>query len=156
MNTQKTNSSAFTPAERWESLKAAIAGGFLATVISAAIALGHWQLSPASPGLPTVAVGSLALAALGISTAIAGFSGALFALTYRYGIRQDTNPQLKGGIVLAFALVRGLAQVDAASAIAQQGWPFAAAVVESLTLFGLTGLGLDWGLRRGWLRSFQG
>jgi hypothetical protein len=108
--------------------------------LGAALSRGEWT--------------SLALLSTAVSLAIAGLSGALFALTYRYAIRQDTNPQLKAGVVLAFALVRGLAQVDAASAIAQHYWPFLAALGDSFALFGLTGLGVDWGLRRGWLRSF--
>jgi hypothetical protein len=35
-------------------------------------------------------------------------SGFLFGVTYRYLVRDDTNPHLKGGAVAAFALVRGL------------------------------------------------
>ena len=35
-------------------------------------------------------------------------SGFLFGVTYRYVVRNDDNPHLKDGTVVAFALVRGL------------------------------------------------
>ena len=148
--------SPFTAAERWASMQAAGVGGLLAGVVSGGGLLVHqpYLLPTLGAALSRGEWTSLALLSTAVSLAIAGLSGALFALTYRYAIRQDPNPQLKAGVVLAFALVRGLAQVDAASAIAQHYWPFLAALGDSLALFGLTGLGVDWGLRRGWLRSF--
>lgn len=156
------SSSPFTPAERLESLKGALLGGAVALIVNLGW-LGLYRWSAA--GLPLAwgaafswhfspALGLATLIGL-ISSAIAALSGALFALTYRYAIRQETNPQLKGGVVLAFTLVRSLAQVDAASAIAQHYGPFAIAGVQSLVLFGLTGLALDWALQRQWVRPFK-
>lgn len=150
------STSPFTPAERLASLQAAGVGGLLAGLTGLALALAH-QPDLLARLITAGQVGgwdSLALVSTAIALGIAGCSGGVFALTYRYAVRQDTNPQLKAGVVLAFALVRGLAQVDAASAIAQHYWPFLVAVGDSLVLFGLTGLGVDWGLRQGWLRSF--
>lgn len=143
----------FTAAERVESLKAAALGGGIAAGVSLAIAAVHRWPTPTAR-FPLGAATSLSTLTLGIAVAIATLSGALFALTYRYAVRQDTNPQLKAGVILAFALVRGLAQVNVGSAIAQHFWPFAAAGAESLALFGLAGLGLDQALRQGWVKPF--
>ncbi|MEM9819398.1 MAG: hypothetical protein AAF827_23770, partial [Cyanobacteria bacterium P01_D01_bin.6] len=89
-----------------------------------------------------------------VNGAIAALSGSLFALTYRYAIRQDANPQLKSGVVLAFTLVRGLAQVDVGSAIAQHFWPFLTACGESLLLFGGSAIVLNLALAQTWLKPF--
>lgn len=140
-------SSNFTDIERLQSLKAAILGGVVAGLTDGGLRL----LRSGWPGALLSSLGGLTLL---VTIAIAALSGSLFALTYRYAVRQDPHPQLKSGVVLAFALVRGLAQVDAASAIAQQYWPLAAALLESLLLFGLTGLGLEVALRQGWVKPF--
>lgn len=42
----------------------------------------------------------------------AALAGLLFGVTYRYVVRQGENPHLSSGVVLAFALVRGLAQLE--------------------------------------------
>ena len=142
--------SPFTPAERLESLKAALCGAICAGVLSLAQLLSHrW---PSLTSLPPFS--SLAGLTLLVTGAIALLSGALFALTYRYTIRRDDNPQLKAGVVLAFTLVRGLAQVDTGSAIAQNFWPFLAACGESLVLFGGCAIALNLALRWQWLKPF--
>ena len=108
--------SPFTPAERLESAKVAIVGGLVAGLISFGLLLLH-RFIAAKLTLPLSSLWSgFAGLTLLVNGAIATLSGSLFALTYRYAIRQDDNPQLKGGVVLAFALVRGLAQVDAGAA----------------------------------------
>jgi hypothetical protein len=148
--------SPFTAAERLESLKAAALGGGTAAMVAIIISLVRPLLLRTGvqwSGLTLT--GLLGLVTL-VGWAIAALSGALFALTYRYAVRQDTNPQLKSGVVLAFTLVRGLALVDAGSAIAQHYWPFGAASLESLILFRITGLLLDTALSKGWIAPFQG
>jgi len=146
--------SPFTAAERLESLKAAVLGGSTAAIVAITWAvirpvfLGTgWRT-----GLPiTGLLGTVTL----IGWGIAALSGALFALTYRYAVRQDPNPQLKSGVVLAFTVVRGLALVDGGSAFAQHYWPFAAASLESLVLFGMTALGLELAVSRAWVTPFK-
>ena len=96
----------------------------------------------------------MATLTLSVNAGIAGLSGALFALVYRYAIRQDKNPQLNTGVVFAFTLVRGLALVDAGSAIAQNFVPFFLACGESLLIFGLTALVLNFAIQRQWLTKF--
>mgnify|MGYP001796466109 FL=1 len=146
--------SPFTPAERLESLKAALCGAICAGLLSLAQLLSHrWSSLTSLPPLRDL-FSSLAGLTLLVTGAIALLSGALFALTYRYAIRRDDNPQLKAGVVLAFTLVRGLAQVDAGSAIAQNFWPFLAACGESLVLFGGCAIALNLALRWQWLQPF--
>lgn len=153
-NLLMTNESPFTTEERVASMKGAIAGGAVAGITSFGLLLLRWGLSGHGT-LPLSALFSgLGGQTLLINGAIAALSGALFALTYRYAIRQDDNPQLNAGVVLAFTLVRGLAQVDASSAIAQHYWPFLSACGESLAIFGSSAIALHIGFRQRWLARF--
>lgn len=148
--------SPFTPAERIASLQAAVLGGSCAGLLSLSLLLSHrWLHHRDWPDLSHLFT-SLAGLTLLVNGAIAILSGALFALTYRYAIRQDHNPQLNIGVVLAFTLVRGLAQVDAGSAIAQRLWPFLSACGESLLLFGGTAIALNFAFHQKWLKPFGG
>lgn len=143
-------------AERLESLKAAAFGAIAATLIfSLLIQLNGWLIVPQIPilaGLPTWATGPRLLA----SGAIVQLSGALFAITYRYIIRQDQNPHLRSGAVGAFGLVRGLAQVDM-GLHADLSWPALALLVgESFVLFGGIQWLLEWAIANQWVRPFKG
>ena len=86
-------------------------------------------------------------------TALAGF---LFGVTYRYAIRQDTNPQLKAGTFLAFALVRGLGQVDAQLHLGSDWRQWVEVGVESAGLFAIATLLLNVALQRGWIAIAPG
>ncbi|MEB3217144.1 MAG: hypothetical protein VKN72_13070 [Nostocales cyanobacterium 94392] len=90
-----------------------------------------------------------------ISAGIAGFSGFLFAVTYRYIIRKDENPHLKSGAVMAFGLVRGLSQVDMGLNFTLSILPFALLAVESILEFGVTAFILDHALQLGWVKPFN-
>ncbi|MEM6837856.1 MAG: hypothetical protein AAF609_13480 [Cyanobacteria bacterium P01_C01_bin.120] len=147
--------SPFTPAERWESAKAAVAGGLAAGLLNLGLLLAirffHSVEAVAIRHLFTELTDWTLLASL----AIAALSGSLFALTYRYAVRQDSNPQLKTGVVTAFTLVRGLAQVDVDSAIAQLNfWPIFMACGESLVLFGGSAIVLETAFAKRWLKPF--
>lgn len=147
--------SAFTAAERIESLKVAIAGGFSAGIISLSILIINRILVFGFEAIALTLASGIATSTLVVNTGIAGLSGALFALVYRYAIRQDQNPQLNAGVVFAFTLVRGLALVDVGSAIAQNGWPFLSACGESFLMFGLTALALNFAIQQQWLKTFH-
>ncbi|OKH14664.1 hypothetical protein [[Limnothrix rosea] IAM M-220] len=149
-----TADSPFTAAERIASLKAAVIGGISAGFISFMILILRRVFVFGFEGLSLTLTSSMATLTLCVNTVIVGFSGALFALVYRYAIRQDKNPQLNAGVVFAFTLVRGLALVDAGSAIAQNFVPFFLACGESLIIFGLTALLLSFLLQRQWLTYF--
>lgn len=147
--------SQFTAAERWQSLKAAALAGIGAGVGAVLLLLAH-RVQALGWGEGIASLGNLGFSgwAFWVSGAIAALSGALMGITYRYAVRRDDNPQLKSGVVAAFSLVRGLAQVDVGSALAQGGWPFLGAIAESLLIFGLAGLLLDFTLSKGWLKPF--
>lgn len=92
--------------------------------------------------------------AVWLKGAIVLFSGFLFGATYRYVIRQDSNPHLKSGAVMAFGLVRGLAQVEVKG---NQIAPLllGLGVLESLLLFATAMLVLDWTIGQGWIKAFK-
>ncbi|MEO1093779.1 MAG: hypothetical protein AAFX01_02615 [Cyanobacteria bacterium J06638_28] len=150
-----TQPSRFTSAERLESLKAACVGGTCGGVVSLAEKTVNILFTPGQALVGLFSTLNLASLTLLVNIAINILSGALFALTYRYAVRGDDNPQLKIGVVLAFSLVRGLAQVDAGSAIAQNFWPFFAACSESFFLFAVTALVLNTAQQRQWVSSFD-
>jgi len=145
-----TANRSLTPvAERLESLKAGAIGA-LSTLFA------YSSLTLASLWLPQIReqmVGSGA--GFGISSSVALLSGFLFGVTYRYIIRADQNPHLKSGAVLAFGLVRGLAQVEGAPYLWELPWLAGLQVIESLGLFIAARLVLDWAMGRGWLKAFK-
>lgn len=148
------SSSAFTDAERIVSLKAAMLGGFCAGLVSLMILGVHRALVMGTVVSFSGMFSNMTNLTFLVNGAIAALSGALFALTYRYAIRKDQNVQLNAGVVLAFSLVRGLALVDAGSAIAQHFWPFLAACGESFLMFGITALAIAFATNRQWLTPF--
>ncbi|MEQ8382202.1 MAG: hypothetical protein RH949_07505 [Coleofasciculus sp. A1-SPW-01] len=142
-----------TDAERLESLKAAILGGLSLALTYCAIALLHsLLLSTPLPALSLLDVP--ANLTLLIKVAIAFLSGFLFGVTYRYAIRDDQNPQLKAGVVLAFGLVRGLAVIEGQPDITDTVWVWGILVIESLIEFAIAGFTLDWAIQRRWVKPF--
>ena len=81
---------------------------------------------------------------------IAGFSGFLFGVTYRYIIRTDNNTQLKSGAVLAFGLVRGLTQIHSTENIL----PDLVQAGESIFWFAMGAIALDTVMQIGWVKPF--
>ncbi|NEO99215.1 MAG: hypothetical protein F6K58_11130 [Symploca sp. SIO2E9] len=88
-----------------------------------------------------------------VKVAIAFLSGFLFGVTYRYVIREDDNKHLKDGVVLAFALVRGLAPTEVESNLAF--CLLALLSIESILCFTIARLTLDWAIRIHWLKPFK-
>lgn len=152
-----SNTGSFTPiAERIESLKAGIIGG-LCLLFAFGITAGidflvftpYWQLLSYNHEYV------LDLRWI-LSAAFAGFSGFLFAITYRYVIRQDENSHLKSGAVLAFGLVRGLTQIDMSLNLHRPLIPAIALATESVLCFFFTAKCLDLSIKLGWLKPFTG
>ncbi len=139
-------SSNFTPAERLESLKAGILAG-LSTGLMFVLLTGITRLilPPEEPVRIEIWL---------ISAAIAGLSGFLFGVTFRYAIRTDDNPQLKLGVVFAFGLVRGLAEIEGRLNDLTDILPLGVVGIESLLLFGVAGGVLNWAIQQGWVKSF--
>lgn len=142
-----------TWAERLESLKAGLLGALSAGLLFSALMLVNGWLSLRLAQLGALPIGTNSLRLL-VSGVIAAFSGFLFGVTYRYIIRQDQNPHLKSGAVLAFGLVRGLAQVEGKLDTSIALVPLALLVVESLLLFMGVRLILDGALWGGWVKPF--
>lgn len=98
---------------------------------------------------------------LGIVTiAIGTVCAFLFGITYRYIVRQDKNPHLRSGAVGAFALTRGLSQLENSdwsalsldiSTVLPLVWP----IVKSFGLFLVIRLVLDYALDQRWLQEFR-
>ncbi|MCC3437086.1 MAG: hypothetical protein EAZ39_22905 [Oscillatoriales cyanobacterium] len=147
------DSSNFSPAERVESLKAGSVAAFSCLLAFGSIALVNTlilaQRWDALAGLQ-VREFDLNFGLRGLMALLGGF---LFGVTYRYAIRRDTNRQLKSGVVLAFGLVRAFGQLDAELSFEagkmpglQELLPFAVVGVESVVLFAIAGLVLDWAI----------
>ncbi|MBU7587541.1 MAG: hypothetical protein KAF91_32750 [Nostoc sp. TH1S01] len=135
-------------AERLESLKAGIIGGLslgvtclMTSVLNTLVLARYFEI--------LISLQVTLNWQLLVSWAIATFSGLLFGVTYRYIIRQDQNPQLKAGGVMAFGLVRGLAQIEL-------DWSLAGAVLagESVLWFIVAAIVLDKALQSGWVKPF--
>jgi hypothetical protein len=128
-----------TQLERLESLKIGLVGGCSVAVISILLALIH-SLTPLR--LSPVLLQGITEDAL-ISGAIAFISGFLFGVTYRYVVRAAPNPQLKSGAVLAFGLVRGLAQLDLGWRLQEDIWLLLLLAGESVVMFAIAALPLN-------------
>lgn len=142
-----------TWAERWQSLKAGVMGAIAGALVFGVLVQLNSVVSLQIPGLAGLLTWQDGVGVV-LHGAIAKFSGFLFAVTYRYIIRQDQNPHLRSGAVGAFGLVRGLALVE-------MSWQHAAPValvvlvIESFLLFGGVRIVLDWSLMRGWILPFN-
>lgn len=141
-------------AERIESLKAGIVGGFsvclafaIANLLNTFILAKYFQT--------LVCLQSDVNWHLVVSGAIATFIGFLFGVTYRYIIRSDRNPQLKAGGVLAFGLVRGLTQIEFGWNSHSAIWPFLVLAAESLLWFALAAIALDIAIQLRWVKPFS-
>jgi hypothetical protein len=78
----------------------------------------------------------------------------LFGVTYRYIIRTDVNSHLKSGAVLAFGLVRGFAQVEVGLSLQGTLEALALLATESIVMFAIARLLLDWSLQQGIVKPF--
>jgi len=141
-------------AERQESVKAGLVGAGVGMPMVVSLTALNGELGALKPVLfNPIAITDWQCTIVG--NAIALFSCFLFGVTYRYIIRQDANPHLRSGAVGAFALVRGLAQLEAI-------WQTSSWLVwltllsESFVLFAGVQLVLNWAIAQGWVKSFQG
>ncbi|BAZ05951.1 hypothetical protein [Calothrix sp. NIES-3974] len=161
--------------ERLESLKA----GVFAAI---AVVCTHWLISLLMWGFSSLGY-NLELGNSGFLTrfqvintllgsTFALFSGFLFGVTYRYIVREDTNFHLETGAIAAFALVRGMAQLEVVSqnwlSDNQQSTLLSSLWFEKVNLsiiflifgesflwFAAARLILDWAMKQGWLKRFS-
>lgn len=141
--------------ERQASLNAGLLGGLAATIailITTGIAnliSENGSISWMSDDFKTVL---LLLSSLSHwqHVAIALISGFLFGITYRYAVRSDHNSQLTRGVVTAFGLVRGLAQLEGIGQTTSLA-SLALLLGSSLMMFAIAQLAVDLGIRQGWI-----
>lgn len=145
----------FTPQERLESIKAGLIAGASGLCVGLAwntglffSGLGHHGRIQA---IPTSIMGFPS--ALILDTALTTFSAFLFGVTYRYIIRQDQRSHLKSGAVGAFALVRGLSQIEGAWT-GSFSWLSLLPLGESFISIAIAQIILDLALKRNALKPF--
>ncbi|MFN6435776.1 MAG: hypothetical protein RMY35_002585 [Nostoc sp. DedSLP01] len=141
-------------AERLESLKAGIVGGFflfssfaIASVVNTLVVAKYFPI--------LASLQSEFNWHLWISAAVAALTGFLFGVTYRYIIRSDKNPQLKAGGVMAFGLVRGLTQIELGWNLHSTIWPFLILAAESVLCFGIAAIALDIAMQLNRVKPFS-
>lgn len=134
--------------ERIESLKAGSLSA-IATGIAYGLMLALDRLTPSRH--------TGTLVSLALEVAIAGAGGFLFGVTYRYIIRTDRNDHLNSGAVLAFGLVRGLAQVNVRDLELDLAQIATNVVIlaENILLFTIARYTLDYALTVRWILPFK-
>lgn len=133
-------------AARLESIKAGLLGA-LAVGIAEMALVGVSLLPHASAVAFPLALSDSFWAYL-INLAVALCSGFFFGVTYRYIVRQDDNLHLSSGAVGAFALVRSLAQIQAAWNDSFVWVPWLLITGESFLWFATARYTLDWAISR--------
>lgn len=141
-------------AERIESLKAGILSGLSLTVAYSLITLSNC-LVLAKQFEVLAALDVTNAVNLLVKVAIAFVSGFLFGVTYRYVIRDDENPHLKSGAVLAFGLVRGFAPVEVELNLIDSVWILGVLGIESILYFAIARFMLDLAIHHHWVKPFK-
>jgi hypothetical protein len=129
--------------ERIESVKAGSFGGLAAGMSYGLILVVDRSLLAQNLALDFSFLWEIAIAMIG---------GFLFGITYRYIIRTDRNNHLNSGAVLAFGLVRGLAQVDIQTV---DLFVNGVVVIENILLFAIARYAIDSALRWSWIIPFK-
>ncbi|CAB9528619.1 expressed unknown protein [Seminavis robusta] len=145
---------------RIESFKCLVVGAF-----SGGIALAPVSL------IRDCAVAQKSLAQWEFDTDAGALEAALFAIVYRYCIREDTNPQLKDGVVGAFVLTRTLTRielpsycsavpVDCGPPLGYLDWNVLGQLlvngIQSGILFAAAASGMEYCFRKNYISKFPG
>ena len=160
------NAEKFGNDARIESAKALVVGAIV----------GGLALAPLS-GLHDLALGSFSngyvqngLAQWEFDTDMGAVQAGLFAVVYRYCVREDENPMLGQGVVGAFVLTRALSRVsvpvycsavplDCGAPLGYLDWNMLTQVaingVESAALFGVTAAAVEYCFRRDFISKFK-
>lgn len=146
--------SKITRLERIESLKAGLISGSLILLTFALLTgFNHLILSQQFDSLSDLKI-TIDFNLI-IRSGMIFMSGFLFGVTYRYIIREDQNSHLKSGAILAFGLVRGFAELDAGLTLHNYLEMLAVLCIESLVLFAVAGIVLDWFIQKSFIKPFD-
>ena len=157
-----TESEHLSLADRIESLKAGFLGAIASVFAFFAIALLHHFLQNFLTGVKLIHVFELGNPfILLIKLGMIGFSGFLFAVTYRYIVRRDRNSHLKSGAILAFAFVHsfGAIERDLSSLtllpLTQMAIAIAFLVLENVAWFAIVQSILETSMQSRWIAAFK-
>lgn len=160
------NKDKFGFGQRIESLKCLVLGAIVGSFALAPLAfLGDVVLPLPYPTNP--------IAQWEFDNDMAGFQTGLFAIVYRYAIRQDgtTNPQLNQGVVAAFAVTRTLSRIvtptyctaitlNCGPPLGYFDWSMLGQLsinyIESAAMFAATAAAMDWAMNKGFISKFPG
>ena len=167
-NKNDDDANKFGFAQRIDSGKSLVVGAVVGSLAAAAPVAVHQLVLAPLLDLPTAAP----WAQFEFDNDAAAVLSGLFAVVYRYGLRQDTtNPQLNQGLIGAAVVSRTLSRVSLPSyctaVVLQCGpplgifdwnvlWQLAASGVESACMYGATAAAMDACMARGWISRFPG
>ncbi len=137
--------------ERLESVKAALISAVTVAVTFALLTTFNQLIASTIRPLWILQMQGLNWQGLG-SGVIACLAGVVFGINYRYAVRTDRNSHLGSGVVMAFGTVRGLAQLDVGLMAQGVIWPFVVLAAESVFLFAIARLVLDFMFQLGWVK----
>ncbi|PSB02948.1 hypothetical protein C7B64_10790 [Merismopedia glauca CCAP 1448/3] len=140
-------------AERIESLKAGLLGAIAVGITFTFTVFIHQTLTVSNNWVLPAFPSSFEDLSAWVREAVAFGSGFLFGVTYRYIIRQGENPHLKSGAVMAFGLVRGLAQIESISdRFTSQPWLAFVLLGESAIVFAVAAASIDLAIAWRWIK----
>ena len=153
----------FSFAQRIESLKCAVVGAVSGALCLAPFAAYHDLLY-------SDALSVNGLAQWEFDTDMGALEGALFAIVYRYVIREDDNPMLNQGCLGAFVLIRTLSRITTPTSCSALPLSCGAPLgyvnwdminqgllsgVESVALFGGAALAMEVAFDKGFIGKFR-
>ena len=155
-----TESEHLSVADRIESFKAGFLGLIASVFVFFAIAILHHFLQNS---LTVQLISSFELGnpfILLIKLSMIGFSGFLFAVTYRYIVRRDRNSHLKSGAILAFACIRSFGTIERDLSaltllpLTQMAFAIAILLLENLTWLAIVQSILETAIQNKWIAAF--
>ena len=168
LQSPSNNDEKFGFAQRIDSVKSLVVGAVVGSFAVAIPEVIHQVILAPLWHLPTNA----GLAQFEFDTDMAGALSGLFAIVYRYGLRQDTsNPQLNQGLIGAFVITRTLSRVTLPSyctaivlncgpPLGYLDWNVLLQLgvngVESVIMYAATAKAMDVCMERGYISRFPG